>query len=97
METGHCAEVLREYFAMPRLQRLHKVIDCVFGWALISSNFIVFPFRAVAGPFFISLERQREKQEQHAERRRQKIHVRIATTGDLPACWRRQCNENRNR
>ncbi len=34
METGHCAEVLREYFAMPGLQRLHKVIDCVFGSVL---------------------------------------------------------------
>jgi hypothetical protein len=28
---------------------------------LISSNFIVFPFRAVSGLFFSSLERQREK------------------------------------
>src|SRR5271165_28927 len=28
---------------------------------MISSNFIVFPFRAVSGLFFSSLERQREK------------------------------------
>src|SRR5437879_9424859 len=39
----------------------------------MSSNFIVFPFRAVSGLFFSSLERQREKNkpgtEQRAERR----------------------------
>jgi hypothetical protein len=34
MEAGHCAEVLREHFAVPGLQRLHEIIDCVFGFVL---------------------------------------------------------------
>jgi hypothetical protein len=61
MESGHSAEVLGEHFAAPGLQRLDEVIDCVLVLFLMSSNFIVFPFRAVSGLFFSSPERQREK------------------------------------
>jgi hypothetical protein len=34
MESGHGAEVLGEHFAVPGLQRLDEVIDCVFGFVL---------------------------------------------------------------
>ena len=34
MESGHGSEVLSEHLAMPGLQRLDEVIDCVFGFGL---------------------------------------------------------------
>ena len=61
MESGHGSEILGEHFAVPGLQRLDEIIDGVFGFGLDSSNFIVFPFRAVSGLFFSSPERQRGK------------------------------------
>ena len=36
MESGHGAEVLGEHFAVPGLQRLDEVIDCVFERFLVN-------------------------------------------------------------
>ena len=51
-----------EHFTVPGLQRLRRGNRLRLWFVVLtSSNFIVFPFRAVSGLFFSSLERQREK------------------------------------